>query len=118
MRNVHSAAELTYPEMFKTDWPIDDDIKEFEKAYQKGLEYSEDNSVIYIAANGGVYIEIANPNGPYAKCVSGLPVIGYHAGAYGLLWGLMSGISPVIYVSEDGEEIAVKGSGYLESLMV
>lgn len=113
MRKVHSAAELTYPEMFKTDWPIDDDFREFEKAYEKGREIAEEFGVIHIAENGGVSVQTTTPDNRVNGYISGLPVIGHHAGAYGMLWGMLEGISPIMYVDSDGAETLVKGSGYL-----
>lgn len=110
---INSAAELTYPEMFKTEWPIDSDFREFEKAYTKGREIAEEFGTIYIAANGGVYVQTTSPDGRVSGSISGLPVIGYHAGAYGMLWGMVEGITPIVYVDEEGTEIPVKGSGYL-----
>lgn len=110
---INSAAELTYPELFKTNFPGDWDDDYKMEMFTKGRDIAEEFGTIYIAANGGVYVQTTSPDGRVSGSISGLPVIGHHAASWALLWGMIDGISPIVYVDADGGETLVKGSGYL-----
>ncbi len=111
---VRSAEELTYPELFRTNWGADNDPEYQAHMLEQGRDTAEEFGVIYILANGAWTMQLTNETGKVQGHVESFSRLGYHAGMAWFLKGLLQGISPVVYVDNHGEHHAVKGSGYLK----